>query len=70
VRRDDGRNPEGHGNDGSGDAAHDGAAVARCGVGGAAQHGEELGTVTPALGDDRKKGGENVWISRMAIDLA
>jgi hypothetical protein len=24
----------------------------------------------PALGDDRKKGGENVWISRKSIDLA
>jgi hypothetical protein len=24
----------------------------------------------PPLGDDRKKGGENVWISRRAIDLA
>jgi len=22
------------------------------------------------LGDDRKKGGENVWISRIPIDLA
>jgi hypothetical protein len=34
------------------------------------RHGEELGTATASLGDDPKKGGENVWISRIAIDLA
>ena len=34
------------------------------------RHGEELGMATPPLGDDRKKGGENHWISRIAIDLA
>jgi hypothetical protein len=32
-------------------------------------HGEELGMVAAPLGDDLKKGGENVWISRIAIDL-
>ena len=33
-------------------------------------HGEELGMVAAPLGDDLKKGGENVWISRIGIDLA
>jgi len=33
-------------------------------------HGEELGMVAAPLGDDPKKGGENVWISRISIDLA
>jgi hypothetical protein len=69
TQRDDGGNPE-YGDEGGGDAARDGAASAWCGVRRAAQHGEELGMATVTLGDDRKKGGENVWISRMAIDLA
>ena len=29
-------------------------------------HGEELGMATAPLGDDMKKGGENVWISRIS----
>ena len=33
-------------------------------------HGEELGMAAAPLGDDTKKGGENIWISRMSIDLA
>ena len=37
---------------------------------GRAHHGEELGTVAVPLGDESEKGGENVWISRNAIDLA
>ena len=32
-------------------------------------HGEELGMAMAPLGDDRQKGGENIWISRMSIDL-
>jgi len=32
--------------------------------------GEELGMAVATLGDDIKKDGENIWISRMAIDLA
>jgi hypothetical protein len=31
--------------------------------------GEELGMADAATGDEQKKGGENVWISRNAIDL-
>jgi hypothetical protein len=42
---------------------------ARCCRRRAARHGEELGTAAPVLGDDEEKGGENVWISRMSIDL-
>jgi hypothetical protein len=32
-------------------------------------YGEELGMVASALGDEEEKGGENVWISRIGIDL-
>ncbi len=32
-------------------------------------HGEELGTEAPRVGDDAEKGGENIWISRIGIDL-
>ena len=32
-------------------------------------HGEKQGMVSPPLGDEREKGGENVWISRNSIDL-
>ena len=32
-------------------------------------HGEKQGMVSPHLGDEREKGGENVWISRNSIDL-
>jgi hypothetical protein len=35
-----------------------------------AHFGEELGMVAVPLGDDVKKDGENIWISRMLIDLA
>jgi hypothetical protein len=34
-----------------------------------AHFGEELGMAAAPLGDDVQKGGENVWISRMRIDL-
>ncbi len=37
---------------------------------GGGPHGEELGMATAPPGDDRQKFGENIWISRMAIDLA
>jgi hypothetical protein len=70
VQREDARRTERHGDYDGGDARQDAAVAARCGVGRVAQHGEELGTATPTLGDDRKKDGENVWISRMSIDLA
>lgn len=33
-------------------------------------HGEELGMFEAVPGDDGEKGGENIWISRMPIDLA
>jgi hypothetical protein len=69
VQRDDGRHAERHGDD-DGDSARDDAAAVRCSVGGPPQHGEELGTAAVTLGDDREKGGENVWISRIAIDRA
>ncbi len=36
---------------------------------GRSHHGEELGTADVALGDDAEKDGENVWISRISIDL-
>jgi len=35
-----------------------------------ARYGEELGMAAVPLGDDVKKDGENIWISRMLIDLA
>jgi hypothetical protein len=35
-----------------------------------AHFGEELGMAEVSAGDDVKKDGENVWISRMSIDLA
>jgi len=35
-----------------------------------AHYGEELGMAAVPLGDDVKKDGENIWISRMLIDLA
>jgi len=35
-----------------------------------ADRGEELGTVSVPIGDDAEKGGENIWISRISIDLA
>jgi hypothetical protein len=50
-----------------GDEAEGAGATRGCGR---PRHGEELGTETASLGDDPKKGGENVWISRIAIDLA
>jgi hypothetical protein len=31
--------------------------------------GDELGIVTVQAGDDHEKGGENIWISRIGIDL-
>jgi len=45
-----------------------------CGHGGVAgrghgHFGEELGMAAVWLGDDVKKDGENIWISRMPIDL-
>jgi hypothetical protein len=33
-----------------------------------AQHVEELGIVVAPLGDELRKDGENVWISRNPID--
>ena len=51
--------------DSSGSAPATGRKHGRC----RPRHGDELGTARAPLGDDPKKGGENVWISRIAIDL-
>ena len=51
---------------GRGDEAEGDPATTGCGP---TRHGEELGTEVASLGEDPKKDGENVWISRIAIDL-
>ena len=69
-----GRESAAHRGDGMrhGDGLHRGIALHR-GVGlqhrDVSHHGDELGTAAPDTGDDREKDGENVWISRMSIDL-
>ena len=50
--------------------APDAAMAAAAAVASGRPHrGEELGTDAAPLGDDAKKGGENIWISRIGIDL-
>jgi hypothetical protein len=50
---------------GRGEPAH-----AEDGAGTRGRSWEKLGMADASPGDDTKKGGENVWISQMAIDLA
>ena len=51
--------------EGGGDGGGHGGVAGR----GHVHFGEELGMAAVSLGDDVKKDGENIWISRMPIDL-
>jgi hypothetical protein len=54
-----------HMGEGCGDGGGHGGVAGRRQV----HFGEELGMAAVSLGDDVKKDGENIWISRMPIDL-